>query len=61
MVAQGVLSQNRRKVIRAVKEITLRTGNAGGIEISHNGKPLGPVGSESETRTLMFTPAGLAQ
>lgn len=60
-VAQGVLSQNRHKVIRAAKEITLRTGNAGGIEISHNGKPLGPVGNESETRTLMFTPAGLTQ
>jgi cytoskeleton protein RodZ len=61
IVAQGVLSQNRHKVVRAVKEITLRTGNAGGIEISHNGKLLGPVGSESETRTLMFTPAGLTQ
>lgn len=61
IVTQGVLSQNRRKVIRAVKEITLRTGNAGGIEVSHNGKLLGPVGNESETRTLMFTPAGLTQ
>lgn len=61
MVAQGVLTQNRHKVIRAAKEITLRTGNAGGIELSHNGKALGPVGSESETRTLVFTPAGLTQ
>ena len=61
MVAQGVLSQNRHKMIRAVKEITLRTGNAGGIDISHNGKPLGPIGNESETRTLMFTPSGLAR
>lgn len=61
MVAQGVLSQNRHKTIRAMKEITLRTGNAGGIEVSHNGKPLGLVGSESETRTLMFTQAGLTQ
>ncbi len=61
MVAQGVLGQNRHKLVRAMKEITLRTGNAGGIEISHNGKSLGPVGSESETRTLMFTPAGLTQ
>jgi cytoskeleton protein RodZ len=61
MVAQGVLSQNRHKLVRAAREITLRTGNAGGVEISHNGKPLGPIGSESETRTLMFTPAGLTQ
>jgi cytoskeleton protein RodZ len=60
-VAQGVLTQNRHKLIRAAKEITLRTGNAGGIEISHNGKALGPIGNESETRTLMFTPAGLTQ
>lgn len=61
MVAQGVLTQNRHKLIRAAKEITLRTGNAGGIELSHNGKALGPIGNESETRTLVFTPAGLTQ
>ena len=61
MVVQGVLTQNRHKLVRAEKEITLRTGNAGGVEISHNGKPLGPIGNESETRTLMFTPAGLTQ
>ncbi len=60
-VTQGVLSQDRQKLIKAGKEIILKTGNAGGIEVSYNGRPLGSIGSESETRTLMFTPTGPAQ
>ena len=60
-VAQGVLGQDKQKLVRAGKQIILKTGNAGGIEVSYNGRPLGPIGSESETRTLMFTPAGPAQ
>ncbi|HET7871210.1 MAG TPA: helix-turn-helix domain-containing protein [Terriglobales bacterium] len=61
MVAQGVLNQDKQKLVKAGKQIILKTGNAGGIEVSYNGRPLGPIGSESETRTLMFTPTGPAQ
>lgn len=60
-VTQGVLGQDKQRLIKAGKEIVLKTGNAGGIEVSYNGKPLGAIGSESETRTLMFTPQGPAQ
>src|SRR5512146_2149455 len=60
-VIQGVLGQDKQKFIRAGREIILKTGNAGGIEVSYNGKPLGAIGSESETRTLTFTPQGPAQ
>lgn len=59
--SQEVLHQDKQKVVKAGKEIILKTGNAGGIEVSYNGRSLGPIGSESETRTLMFTPAGPAQ
>ena len=55
------LKAGDQQVVRAGKKIILVTGNAGGIEISFNGKPLGPVGSESELRSLTFTPAGLVQ
>jgi len=60
-ITQGILGQDRQKLVKAGKEIILKTGNAGGIEVSYNGRPLGSIGSESETRTLMFTPAGPAQ
>jgi cytoskeleton protein RodZ len=60
-ITQGVLAQDRRKLVRAGKQIVLRTGNAGGIEVSYNGKPLGALGNESETRTMLFTSAGLTQ
>jgi cytoskeleton protein RodZ len=60
-VAQGVLGQDKQKLVKAGKQIILKTGNAGGLEVSYNGRPLGPIGSESETRTLMFTPAGPGQ
>lgn len=57
-VTQGILGQNKQKMIRAGKQIILKTGNAGGIEVSYNGKPLGAIGNESETRTLTFTSQG---
>jgi cytoskeleton protein RodZ len=60
-VARGVLNQDKQKLVKAGKQIILKTGNAGGLEVSYNGRALGPIGSESETRTLMFTPTGPAQ
>jgi cytoskeleton protein RodZ len=60
-VAHGVLNQDKQKLVKAGKQIILKTGNAGGLEVSYNGRPLGPIGSESETRTLLFTPTGPAQ
>lgn len=60
-VKEGVLRAEKQRFVKAAKEIIVKTGNAGGIEISYNGRPLGAIGSESETRTLMFTPTGPAE
>ena len=60
-VMQKVLSADRKKKIKAGKEVVLRTGNAGGIDVSFNGKPLGALGNENEPRTLTFTASGLVQ
>lgn len=60
-VMQKVLSADRKKKVKAGKEVVLRTGNAGGIDVSFNGKPLGALGNENEPRTLTFTAAGLVQ
>ena len=39
-------------------EVTLRLGNAGGVTITLNGKPIGPVGPKGQVRTLQFTSGG---
>ena len=45
----------------ANQKIVLHAGNAGGLEFSHNGKPLTVAAKEGETRTFTFTPDGLQQ
>jgi cytoskeleton protein RodZ len=60
-VMQKVLSADQARLIKAGKEIVLRTGNAGGIDVSFNGKPMGALGNENEPRTLIFSAAGLVQ
>ncbi|HMF90033.1 MAG TPA: helix-turn-helix domain-containing protein [Candidatus Angelobacter sp.] len=58
---EGTLKADNKRLVRAAKRIIVTTGNAGGIEISHNGRALGALGSESERRTLTFNPGGLVQ
>ena len=60
-VMQKVLAADRRKLVKAGKQIVLRTGNAGGIDVTFNGKSLGALGNENEPRTLTFSAAGLVQ
>lgn len=60
-VMQRVLSADKHKRIKAGKSLVLRTGNAGGIEVSFNGRTLGVLGNENEPRTLTFNAAGLVQ
>jgi hypothetical protein len=58
-VAHGTLRADKQRFIRAGKQIIVTTGNAGGLEVSYNGKPLGVIGNEAEARTMTFTPTGL--
>jgi len=60
-VMQRVLAADKQKKIKAGKSVILRTGNAGGIEVSFNGRPLGALGNENEPRTLTFNASGLVQ
>ena len=60
-VMQRVLTADKQKKIKAGKSLILRTGNAGGIEVSFNGRPLGALGNENEPRTLTFNASGLVQ
>ena len=60
-VMERVLTAEKNKKIKAGKTLVLRTGNAGGIEVSFNGVSLGSLGNENEPRTLTFNAAGLVQ
>ncbi|HKD80044.1 MAG TPA: RodZ domain-containing protein [Candidatus Angelobacter sp.] len=60
-VMQKVLVADKKKSVKAGKQIVLRTGNAGGIDVSFNGKSLGAIGNENEPRTLTFNATGLVQ
>ena len=60
-VMERVLTADKSKKVKAGKSLILRTGNAGGIEVSFNGRPLGVLGNENEPRTLTFNASGLVQ
>ena len=55
---EGVLPATGTRKFRAQKNIYFTTGNAGGVEVSYNGRALPPLGSSNEVRSLTFTPAG---
>jgi cytoskeleton protein RodZ len=60
-VMQRVLPADKHKKIKAGRLLILRTGNAGGIEVTFNGRSLGAIGNENEPRTLTFNATGLVQ
>ncbi len=54
----GVLKPNEKKEISAAEKVKVVAGNAGGLEISLNGKPLDPVGPRGQVRVVELTQAG---
>lgn len=54
----GTLIGPETKTFEASNTVTVLLGNAGGVAISLNGKPVGPVGAHGETRSLEITPSG---
>lgn len=54
----GTLLGTETKTFEASTAVTAVIGNAGGVMISLNGKPVGPVGAHGEIRTLELTPSG---
>jgi cytoskeleton protein RodZ len=54
----GTLEANEVRSVEANEMLTLRLGNAGGVTISLNGKPIGPVGPKGQVREVQFTSGG---
>jgi len=54
----GTLTGLESKAFEADGVVTVLIGNAGGVAISLNGKPVGPIGAHGETQFLELTPGG---
>jgi cytoskeletal protein RodZ len=58
-VMNVLVPAGQERVIHARDQLVLRTGNAGGIEVAHNGVALPAVGQPGEVKTLTFNARGL--
>jgi cytoskeletal protein RodZ len=54
----GVLSQTESRSFEASVSVTVLVGNAGGLTITLNGQPVGPIGAHGEIQLLELTPKG---
>jgi cytoskeletal protein RodZ len=53
---EGTLQAEDAKTFEAAETVRLRTGNAGALQVTWNGKPVGEIGPAGQIRTLLFTP-----
>jgi cytoskeletal protein RodZ len=54
----GTLEANETRTVEAESTVLLRLGNAGGVTITLNGKPIGEVGPKGQVRTVQLTSGG---
>jgi cytoskeleton protein RodZ len=54
----GTLEANETRTVEAESMVLLRLGNAGGVSITLNGKPIGEVGPKGQVRTVQLTSGG---
>lgn len=54
----GTLSEAESKIFEASAAVTVLIGNAGGLRITLNGQPVGPIGGHGEIQFLELTSKG---
>jgi cytoskeleton protein RodZ len=54
-IFSGVLAPNQTKTVEGRESATLKVGNAAGLEVRLNGKPIGPIGGRGQVRVVTFT------
>jgi cytoskeletal protein RodZ len=52
---RGILEKAETKILEGHHTARIRTGNAGGVKVVFNGKPLGALGPRGQIRTVLFT------
>jgi cytoskeletal protein RodZ len=55
-VFMGILKPNETKALEGIQSAKLLIGNAGGLAVRWNGKPLGPLGPRGQVRIVELTP-----
>lgn len=55
----GTLQPGQSRQVEAAGSAKLVVGNAGGIEVRVNGKPVGPLGPKGQPRAVVLTPEGI--
>jgi cytoskeleton protein RodZ len=58
-ISSELLPAGSERVVRGRKEITVRTGNSGGVDFRFNGKKLDTGGDYGEVKTVTFGPRGI--
>ncbi|MGD0500826.1 MAG: helix-turn-helix domain-containing protein [Bryobacteraceae bacterium] len=56
----GTLEANQTRTAEGGETVELLLGNAGGVDILLNGKPIGPVGPKGQVRTVQLGPGGFS-
>lgn len=51
----GILEAADTKILEAHENVRIRTGNAGGVNVTLNGKALGAIGPRGQVRTMIVT------
>ena len=54
----GILKPAEIKTVAARDGASIRTGNAGGLQVRLNGKPIGPIGPAGQIRTVIINRTG---
>lgn len=52
----GTLEPEQSKAFDGFDRASLLVGNAGGLDVTFNGKPMGAIGPRGQIRTVLFTP-----
>lgn len=55
-IYSGLLDASDTKELEGRSTARIRTGNAGGLTVTFNGKDLGTLGERGQVRTVVFTP-----
>jgi cytoskeleton protein RodZ len=54
-IFSGILQASESRVLKGSDMATMKVGNAAGIDVRLNGKPIGPLGPRGQVRTVRFT------
>jgi cytoskeleton protein RodZ len=54
-IFSGTLRPTQTKTVEGRESATLKVGNAAGLEVRLNGRPIGPIGPRGQVRVVTFT------